>query len=134
MPRLIQPSFARGEIGPDLYGRVDVAAYAVSLRTALNAIVHSYGGVSNRSGLKFIGPCSSHTGTPPRLIEFKYNTEDTYILEFGEQYMRVIRNDVHVLELPLVFRGLLRLILSSLLLPRMDRSMGMISISLLSWG
>lgn len=98
MPFVIQPSFARGEIAPDLYGRVDVAAYAVSLRTAYNAVIHSYGGASNRPGLRFVGPCSSHTGTPPRLIQFKYNTEDTYELEFGEQYMRVIRNDAHVLE------------------------------------
>lgn len=98
MPRLIQPSFARGELGPDLYGRVDVAAYAVALRTAINMIVHSYGGASNRPGLMFICPCKESTGTPPALIEFKFNNEDTYILEFGDQYMRVIRNDAQVLE------------------------------------
>lgn len=98
MPRLIQPSFARGEIGSDLYGRVDVGAYAIALRTAYNAVIHSYGGVSNRAGLPFVGPCKNHTGIPPRIIEFKYNTEDTYILEFGALYMRVIRNDAHVLE------------------------------------
>lgn len=98
MPRLIQPSFARGEIGPDLYGRVDISAYSVSLRTAINAVIHSYGGASNRPGLKYVAPCKTHTGTAPKLIEFKYNTTDRYILEFGDEYMRVIRNDALVLN------------------------------------
>jgi hypothetical protein len=100
MVDLIQPSFARGEIGPDLYGRVDVAAYRVALRTALNVVIHAYGGVSNRPGLMYVGPCMVHSGTPPEIIEFKFNTEDTYILEFGHQKMRVIRNDAHVLNAP----------------------------------
>lgn len=97
MQRLLQPSFARGEIGPDLYGRTDVAAYKVALRTALNVIIHAYGGASNRPGLRFVGPCISAT-TKSRLIEFKYNTTDTYILEFGRKKMRVIRDDAHVLQ------------------------------------
>ena len=97
MQRIDQPSFARGEIGPDLYGRTDVAAYKVALRTALNVIVHAYGGVSNRPGLRFVGPCISPNYLS-RLIEFKYNTTDTYILEFGQKKMRVIRNDAHVLQ------------------------------------
>lgn len=98
MASLIQPSFSRGELGPELYGRVDVAAYQVALRTCINAIVHSYGGASNRAGMMWIGPCKTHSGTPPNLIEFKFNTQDTYILEFGNQYMRVVRNDAHVLN------------------------------------
>jgi len=107
MPRLIQPSFARGELGPELYGRVDVAAYAVSLRTALNLIIHAYGGASNRAGLLYVGPCASstHASTPPNIIEFKFNVQDTYILEFGGLYMRVIRNDAHVLNAAVVISG-----------------------------
>lgn len=105
MPRLIQPSFARGEIGPDLYGRVDVAAYAVALKTALNMIVNSYGGTSNRAGLMMLCPCKESTGTPAALIEFKYNDEDTYVLEFGDMFMRVIRNDAQVLETGITITG-----------------------------
>lgn len=98
MTDIIQPSFARGEIASDLYGRVDVRAYEIALRQAYNVIVHSYGGVSNRAGLRFVAPCMSFSGTPSRLVEFKYNTEDTYILEFGHEKMRVVRNDALVLE------------------------------------
>lgn len=97
MPTLIQPSFARGEIGPQLYGRVDTAAYQIALRKARNCIVHPYGGVSNRNGLLWCAPVKTHTYAP-RLIPFKFKTSDTYILEFGNLYMRVMRNDEHVTE------------------------------------
>ena len=99
MPTLLQPSFAKGEISPSLYGRVDTAAYQVALRTARNLIIHSYGGASNRAGLMFVGPCAEH-GYAPRLIDFQFKSTDTYVLEFGDFYMRVIRNDAHVTETP----------------------------------
>jgi len=97
MPDIILPSFAKGELGPDLYGRVDTSAYAVGLRTARNVIIHPHGGVSNRAGLKYIGPCKDHT-LPPVLIDFQFKTTDTYIIEMGNLYMRFIREDGHVLE------------------------------------
>ena len=97
MPLLIQPSFSKGEIAPSLYGRVDTAAYQVAVAKALNCIVHTYGGISNRPGSIFIGPCNEHTYAP-RLIPFQFKTTDQYILEFGNLYMRVIRNDAYVTE------------------------------------
>lgn len=95
MPQIIQPSFSKGEIAPNLHGRVDTAAYQVALATAKNAIIHPYGGVSNRQGTTFIGPAKEHTYAP-RLIPFSFKAQDQYILEFGNQYMRVIRNDGYV--------------------------------------
>jgi len=97
MPSLIQASFARGELSPTLYGRIDTAAYMVGLRTAWNVIIHAYGGASNRGGLEWIGPQKEHTYAA-RPISFKFKTTDTYVLEFGDFYMRVIRNDSHVTE------------------------------------
>lgn len=97
MSVLIQPSFAKGEISPELHGRVDTSMYAISLATARNAIVHTYGGLSKRPGLRYLGPVADHSYAP-RLIPFEFNTTDQYILEFGNMYMRVIRNDAQVLE------------------------------------
>jgi hypothetical protein len=97
MPRFIQPNFSRGEISPTLHGRVDLDSYLVGLRTARNCIIHPYGGVSNRQGLEFLGPVKDHTYAP-RLIPFTFKTLDSYVLEFGDFYMRVIRNDAHVTE------------------------------------
>lgn len=96
MARLIQPTFNRGEISPELYGRVDTTAYVGGLATARNVHVHSYGGVSRRPGTRFIGPVKDH-GYSPRLIEFQFKVSDTYILEFGDEYIRFIRDDGHVL-------------------------------------
>lgn len=105
MPQFIQPSFAKGELSPALYGRVDTAAYQVGLKTARNVIVHAYGGASNRPGTQFIGPVKNHAHTP-RLIDFQFKATDTYILEFGDEYMRVIRDDGHVLEAPQNITGI----------------------------
>lgn len=97
MAVLIQPSFAKGEISPSLYGRVDTAMYQVGLRTALNGVVHASGGISNRGGLGFVAPVLDHTRVP-LLVEFQFRTTDTYLLEFGNLYMRVLRNDENVLD------------------------------------
>ena len=97
MPDAVLPSFAKGELDPALHGRVDTAAYQVGLATARNTLINSTGGVMNRPGTLFVGPVKDHL-VFPRLIEFQFKTSDQYILEFGDQYMRVIRDDGHVLE------------------------------------
>jgi hypothetical protein len=97
MAKKIQPSFAKGEVGPSLYARVDTAAYQVGLRTALNGTILATGGFENRPGLRYIGPVKDHDYAP-RLIPFEFKTTDTHILEFGDQYMRVIRDDDYVKE------------------------------------
>ena len=97
MAAFIQPSFAKGELSPDLYGRVDIAAYAVGLRTARNLIIHTTGGASNRPGAIVVGPVKTHS-IAPTLIPFQFRVSDQYMLEFGNLYMRVIRNDAHVVN------------------------------------
>ena len=97
MARVIQPAFARGEIAPDLYGRVDTNLYQLALRTARNVIVHAFGGVSNRPGLPFVGPVKDHS-KQARLIPFRFKTTDTHILEFGHEYIRILRDDAPVTE------------------------------------
>ncbi len=97
MPDAILPSFAKGELDPALHGRVDTAAYQFGLAKARNVIINSTGGVMNRAGTLFVGPVKDHQ-VFPRLIEFQFKTSDQYILELGDKYMRVIRDDGHVLE------------------------------------
>lgn len=97
MPAFAQSSFSRGEISPAMYGRVDVASYEVALRTARNMIIHPQGGCSNRPGTSFIGPVKDHA-RKVRLFPFQFKAADQYVLEFGHLYIRVIRNDGHVVE------------------------------------
>jgi len=87
----IQPSFTGGELAPSLHARVDLAKYAVGLKTCRNFVVQAHGGVSNRAGTKFICETKDSTKTT-RLIPFEFNTEQTYVLEFGDLIMRVIKD------------------------------------------
>lgn len=86
----IQRSFAAGEIAPALYGRADVARFATALRTCRNFVVRKEGGVKNRTGTQFITEVLD-SSKATRLLKFVFNDEQTYILEFGDEYIRFIK-------------------------------------------
>ena len=88
---VIQPSFAGGELAPALYGRADIARYQTSLKTCRNFVSQVYGGAKNRSGTKYIAGVKTHS-SQVRLIPFAFSTTQTYVLEFGDQYMRVFKD------------------------------------------
>ena len=89
MTKLIQPSFAGGEISEAVAARVDIDKYNSSLSKCENMYVQTSGGISNRPGLEYVCEVKDSTQTV-RLIPFEYNTSQTYTLEFGDFYMRVI--------------------------------------------
>ncbi len=60
-------------------------------------VVHPHGGASRRPGTEFIGQIKS-SSVKGRLIPFQFKTTDTYILEFGDSVMRVIRDGSYVLD------------------------------------
>lgn len=96
---LLQPSFAGGELAPSLYGRVDIQRYGSSLKTLRNFFVKQYGGASNRPGFEFRGSTSTATGNI-RLIPFVFNDEQSYLCEFGDQYVRFWSNGVQIESAP----------------------------------
>jgi hypothetical protein len=100
----IQPSFAAGEISPALYARVDLAKYHIAAKLLRNFFTWPSGGVSNRAGTMFVGRCWN-SGYPVHLIPFQFNLIQTYILEFGHLYMRVIMNGGYVLEPTVAITG-----------------------------
>lgn len=92
-----QPSFAAGEIAPELYGRVDLAKYQIGLQLAENLFVRPHGGIVNRPGTRFV--CEAiDSAVAGRLIPFSFSTEQTYVLELGHQTMRVILDGGLALE------------------------------------
>lgn len=95
MTSIMQKSFSGGEISPPLYSRTDLAKYATALKTCRNFLVMRHGGVSNRPGTKFICEVKD-SSKAVRLIPFVFNNTQTYVLEFGDQYIRVIKNDDQV--------------------------------------
>ncbi|NWJ26126.1 hypothetical protein [Rhizobium sp. RM] len=89
--RAYQPSFTAGELSPALGARIDLAKYGSGMRTALNVFIHPHGGVSNRAGLEFVHEIKD-SASRARLIKFQFNTEQTYVLEFGHNYIRIFRD------------------------------------------
>jgi hypothetical protein len=91
MANVAQRSFSGGEIAPSLYGRTDYDKYRTALRKCLNWIVQRHGGLTNRPGLQYIAARRDATA-PGRLVKFVFNDDQTYVLEFGDYYVRVIRD------------------------------------------
>lgn len=89
--RTYQPAFTAGELSPALWARVDLAKYGSGLKTAINVFIHAHGGASNRAGLRFIDEVKDSADNA-RLLPFQFNTEQSYILELGDLYMRFYRD------------------------------------------
>jgi len=90
-------AFVSGELSPRLEGRVTLEKYQTGLADLTNMIVLPQGGATRRPGTEFVGEVKS-SSVKNRLIPFQFKTTDTYILVFGDQTMRVIRNGSQVLN------------------------------------
>ena len=95
MTTYIQKSFTGGELSPALYSRTDLAKYSVGLKTLKNGFVRAEGCVSNRPGLELV--CEvKNSANKVRIIPFSFNTEQTYIIELGNQYARFIKDGAQI--------------------------------------
>lgn len=104
-------SFASGEVAPSLYGRVDLDKWHAACSVGRNMVVSYKGGVFSRAGTAYVGVCkqaASASSFPPRNVEFTFNIFQSYILEFGDFYMRVVANGSYVTETPLAITGALK--------------------------
>ena len=91
----IQTNFTAGELSPLLYGRTDLAKYANGAKTLLNAVVQSHGGITRRPGTRFVANTKAAL-KPARLAPFQFSTEQAYVLEFGDRYLRFFRNEAQI--------------------------------------
>lgn len=96
MVKVIQPNLAGGEVSDAIAARVDIDKYKTSVYKCENFFPLVHGGLTNRPGLQFIAEAKG-TGTT-RLIPFEYNTTQTYVLELGDQYIRVFKDAGQVLD------------------------------------
>lgn len=92
-----QRSFRRGEVAPTYHGAANLELFQEGLSTCRNMAVTSLG-LSDRGGTELVAEHQigardlTLTQTASKLIAFRYNAEQTYMLEFGDRYMRVYRN------------------------------------------
>lgn len=89
--RTYQPAFTAGELAPSLWARVDLSKFQSGLKKALNVFVHAHGGVSNRSGTEFVREVKT-SAKKTVLIPFQFSADQSYILEFGDGYVRFFRD------------------------------------------
>lgn len=87
----IQTNFTAGEMSPKMDGRVDFPKYFNAASELDNFIIYPQGGVVRRSGFEFIAS-SKVSNEAVRLIPFEFSTEQAYVLELGDQYMRVYKD------------------------------------------
>ena len=102
----MQTSLAAGEIAPVLYARVDLEKYKSGTALSRNFFVDYRGGQSTRAGTQFIGRCKSTATGQPRAIDFIVSTVATYVLEFGNNYIRFISNGAYVTKAAIAISGI----------------------------
>ena len=92
----IQTNFTAGEIDPLLRSRIDIKSYENGLETAQNVLCQPQGGITRRSGLRYINalPNSSteSAANGVRLVAFEFSTSDSYMLAFTHNRMHVYKN------------------------------------------
>ena len=92
-----QTSFNAGELSPRLEGRTDLAKYVNGCRTVLNFLPTVQGPAIKRSGTRFVKDVKD-VAAVTRIVAFEFGTEQAYVLEFGNLYVRVYKDSGGVLE------------------------------------
>ena len=92
--KIIQ-TFNAGELSPLMDARMDQAKYVAGCRTLENFIPLIYGGAQRRPGTEFIATCKA-SDVASRLMGFEHSVDDTYMLEFANQVIRVFKDGARV--------------------------------------
>jgi hypothetical protein len=87
-----QTNFTAGELTPKLAGQVDFKKYNNGVEVLENMTVFPQGGATRRYGTKFVAEVKDSSKIT-RLIPFEFNIEQSYILEFGNQYIRFFKDN-----------------------------------------
>ena len=92
-----QTNFTAGELTSKLAGQVDFKKYNNGVETMENMTVFPQGGTSRRYGSRFV--CEvKNSANATRLIPFEFNVTQSYILEFGDQYIRFFKDNGQIVE------------------------------------
>ena len=89
--------FNGGELSPQLDGRTDIEKYYSGCRILENFLILSYGAAVKRPGTYYVATCPATVDTNDnseiRLVPFEFSTTQAYVLEFGNQYIRLYKNE-----------------------------------------
>ena len=90
-------SFVSGEFGNKLTGRTDFDKYNSAAKTLENFLIHPQGAATRRVGTQYIASVKT-AAAKTRLIPFEFSTTQTYILEFGNNYIRFFKDKGQILS------------------------------------
>ncbi len=93
---VIQTSFNSGEWSPSLYAQVNLKQYHSGAALLRNFFVDTRGGATTRPGTKYIATCKSNGIVRP--IPFQASFTVSYLLEFGQGYVRFFNDGTPILE------------------------------------
>jgi len=85
--RNFKQSFSGGEISPEMFGRIADNKFQQGAATMRNFIAKPQGPAQNRPGFAFVREVKN-SAKSTRLLSFTFNTTQTMVLEFGDQYFR----------------------------------------------
>jgi hypothetical protein len=85
--KLLQRSFAGGELSPEMFGRIDDQKYQTGAAKLRNFIAKPWGPAENRAGFSFVREVKDSTKAV-RLIPFTFSTTQTMVIEVGHLYFR----------------------------------------------
>lgn len=85
---LIQTNFTAGELSPRMYGRVDIARYQNGAELMENVWPVVHGGGMRRYGTLHSGP-AKFADREAVLVPYVFNTQQAYMCEFGDLYVRI---------------------------------------------
>ena len=87
-----QSNFTAGELSPRLEGQIDFKKYFNGCSELTNMIVYPHGGATRRGGTHFVSEVKDST-KEVRLIPFEFNVTQSYVLEFGDTYIRFYKDN-----------------------------------------
>jgi hypothetical protein len=93
--RQTKTTFTSGEISRRLLGRGDLSAYENGALSLRNVFIHPTGGLTRRSGLAYVDTVAG----AGRLIDFEFNTEQTYLLALTDLQIDVYQDGTKITTL-----------------------------------
>ena len=93
MAELVVNNSTRGELDHDMNGRFDLPIYVNGFEVCNNFISNYKGNIKYRTGFKFVSQTVDNSEAV--LIEFKFNTEQAYLLEFTKNKLRFYTYDAN---------------------------------------
>ena len=87
-----QSNFTAGELSPRLEGQVDFKKYFNGCSKLTNMVVYPHGGATRRGGTYFVSEVKD-SSKEVRIIPFEFNVTQSYVLEFGNTYIRFYKDN-----------------------------------------